>query len=1451
MIESKRKKLSIASLLMAMVITLTTILPGGIAYGDIKDDIKAEIVANTKVNDFGIKLEQEDWVLPGALDSGKTIKVSGNLEILRGSNPSDTSTNLTRKGDEIDIWIGQSFPIFKEYSGDLYLNNDPQPENYLGQVKFYYDSGTQKLRLKMIFDDHPTDSTLKVTTLDDLSKHGDGIDIFFMAEMSYGKKAEDIPEMGEEFILYDKTYTIMPNPSDFATGITKSGAPNYADQTIEWTTTLNPHRKATSKKLSLSGYTFRDDLTSVGEYVDGSFQLTHEDGVTAFDFTRLSTASNVLAYKFEDGLPEGNVTVKFKTKIDPTLLNIGLQYNTDSKGKKTPVSDPNATVTNTAELTKEGFDKGSDTAKVQLIPERIQKTGKSTGGLLKDREIRWTILVNKNSEKLKNAFVLDPMPTSDPLGQLRFVSYKIYRDKDRDGTYEVEEPEVKSQPAGDKYPLGDIDYPVKLEIVTKVNDSTDTTLEEVKYTNKATLISDEITDENVAYDESTVGIGVNVLKKTASLGSPKDSTIKWTLTLDKGGQTLNDLSIMEVFIYDQHINWKRPFSTLVFGAGITDAEKTAVEELYKTKHEYKTEAGTTYETEGKQMKFSKYVDSSYDISKTRVIPIHEGTNRVGEVVFFDIDDSVDKVDINLTSKVVGLTKQSELSSVAEIRNTATLLQGAKKITEAAVNAKITTAPMWKDSMMRTAHGDYSISAEFAKLLAKEQIAGSATHLNPDASDYEAKRAAARTTYNYEDNTIIYRLSFNSPGVNYETREVFDGTSLTTYKDKEIIYTDILPEGWDFVEITSGEEYLMYIGNVGDGAKVLLPGTPTKTTASDENLVIEKTKVDGRNAMHFKFTNLKKSYVIFVKAKPSEETLKQYLQNEKSTFVFNEFNFKNPFGTDYLAKMKNYALIEFDQVLEKNVDGKTYESLGLATWTIDYKPFGSTQKDVVLIDKLPEGINLPRDNEGNVIDEFEIPGKGKVPTFTMEKTKLKSDGTYESLSTPEFVTIAFENSDKDFVAGKNVLYNPDTRKLSFFIPDGTDGYRLTYHTFNEGSPGITVKNEVEAKGFTKDLKKVVKELYISEASYGAQEKLGAKIEITKIDATTKAPIKTKDATFVIYPIKDDGVVDETKQIAKGTTDENGKLVFRAIPPGRFGNPVRYVLKEFVAPEGYKLDNTEYKFTITRDSEGNYKAKFDTTSNHEITIENTTEDVPSGNLEVSKKVVDGDNGQVFEFKMEQLTGGEYDFAIINGRVTVKTGKIKQGDTFEMKHGDTLFINNMTPGTKVVIKETPVAYYDPYITVNGGTKTKKTDGKSPEVTIEDGKTATIAYENKFVDGKGGPSDPGGGDPKPKPPTPPTDPKPPTEEPIVPPVTPGGGPGGGGGGGISDETIGDDGVPKANRDKDGDDKTTRIQGAPKTGLPYRSLFRETLGQSLLYSATLMLAIVFVQNESARRRKF
>ena len=117
-----------------------------------------------------------------------------------------------------------------------------------------------------------------------------------------------------------------------------------------------------------------------------------------------------------------------------------------------------------------------------------------------------------------------------------------------------------------------------------------------------------------------------------------------------------------------------------------------------------------------------------------------------------------------------------------------------------------------------------------------------------------------------------------------------------------------------------------------------------------------------------------------------------------------------------------------------------------------------------------------------------------------------------------------------------------------------------------------------------------------------------LEITKKDAHDD--ILLMGAGYRLYD-------SNGEQIQEGYTDATGKLVFENLPSGS------YKYKEFKAPKGFELDETEYTFSVTA---------------QELHVKHTREDVRrTGTLQVTKKDANGSLLSGAAFLLEFSTDG----------------------------------------------------------------------------------------------------------------------------------------------------------------------------------------------------------------------
>ena len=131
-------------------------------------------------------------------------------------------------------------------------------------------------------------------------------------------------------------------------------------------------------------------------------------------------------------------------------------------------------------------------------------------------------------------------------------------------------------------------------------------------------------------------------------------------------------------------------------------------------------------------------------------------------------------------------------------------------------------------------------------------------------------------------------------------------------------------------------------------------------------------------------------------------------------------------------------------------------------------------------------------------------------------------------------------------------------------DGTLTFELRYGKYTvaeyEAPEGYVLDDTPYAFEITEDGQKLTVDM--------ANTKIKGKIVISKMDADSEKHLP--DAGFRIYAADGETVVKE------GRTDKNGKCEFEL----EFG---KYYYQEFDAPDGYKIDDTKYEFSISEDGQ----------------------------------------------------------------------------------------------------------------------------------------------------------------------------------------------------------------------------------------------------------------------------
>ncbi len=460
----------------------------------------------------------------------------------------------------------------------------------------------------------------------------------------------------------------------------------------------------------------------------------------------------------------------------------------------------------------------------------------------------------------------------------------------------------------------------------------------------------------------------------------------------------------------------------------------------------------------------KYVYGSFSGEGLRVTvhPIMEDGNRVADLLEI----------VDFPSTATTFTFESQIlnpdiyagNKTQNVYNTATLFSGNAKLNEAKATVGYPS-----------------------NMLAKEMLKRGTDPL----TGVNNKTTDANEGFDYKDKSVIFRLSVNADGMDLTNMPIdADGTKMGT-----ATLTDTLPKGWKFAKFDTGKDYLIFAN-----------GSTTPTTL--DTSILEAKFIEGTEdtvaTATFTFEKLDKSYVILIKARPTNDTLAGYFDSNEKTTVTNNLSLKTENWEPGISTKQDVTINS--EILNKTL---SIPRAGELLWTVDYKPYDLDHQGARIEDTLPPGIDLRTDSQGKLLID------GNINIYEMT---LKADGSYTQGENPI-----------ELVLGKDISYDNAGRILTFNIPDSAKAYRFTYVTDITGEPG-TISNQVKLYGSSGEQQGTDKPYVITAADGSATLQRSGWIEITK----TGAKGNLAGAEFTVF------AKDGTTVIRKGVTGSNGKV-----------------------------------------------------------------------------------------------------------------------------------------------------------------------------------------------------------------------------------------------------------------------------------------------------------------------
>ncbi|WP_306826276.1 prealbumin-like fold domain-containing protein [Gleimia europaea] len=878
------------------------------------------------------------------------------------------------------------------------------------------------------------------------------IAVTFTGEFSAAAGEGSEPGSQQDVVkIFDKDYKLPKVVEEINYNFTKKGGivdPAKRDE-ILWTVEVN---KKSNTGKNLAGEKFTDDLSGVGEYVDGSFKVneTAVDGV-------YNAETKTLTYEFPEGFDQPKATIAFATKVaDPKIPE----------------------VKNVAKLSYSHEDFKTAEAKVPVYQK--PKISKSFSGVEVDKDtgdkaMIWTIVAGTPYFNYGSAWVGDILRTElgdqkAPKRQELTVEHSL---SGKDGDWKlvseenIETLSAEGAKAFPKFPAGkDAPCPNTSAYTKEVYDlglgwNAGTREADPKYKELQNhwLFIKELNGQyrftvKLIFDKDDE---VGKLQNDAEIHTCGDVIFPVTPPVYSGEATITKKAL-KTYENDVLNQGNIPWSITTDFSKVFPSEHRYVYELfyYGSEDGYKNEKGLNVKdaalpegtleallkgVDGKTVvNFNQnYLDGSLEPGEgdnlaAKTFPLfNEEGKQVGELVQISGFTEVKSYSFKLKTHVRDLLDlMGESGSYSKTyKNTAVLVTGNGDSLKALKSS-----------------AKYELEG---RLLDKYTIESDTDLNNIDNVSKNGWDSGYRDfvtgvplvdetkTFNYKDRTAMFRIDVNPTGLKFSEYANSVGAS-GKWVSKNWSVTDVLPEGLSLVPLTKGgsDYFAIYEadpitpGFIDHGGVTVADSTDfvtfmpsarakKKVTADEAKVTFDKDKLTW-NFSDYEGT----PYFIVVKAQMSEEVFSTLVKNavqskfetyrNKVSLKADDKNLAND-GAD--LKIKPYLLTKEDP----KVNGSKLD------WTFTYKPFDQDFKDVVIEDELDKNIAISLDEEGQPnLDDFKV----------RRSNELLENGDYKNLTKAEdgkedsAVVKLVKGDPKDGEVG--ISYDAATHKILFKLPN---------------------------------------------------------------------------------------------------------------------------------------------------------------------------------------------------------------------------------------------------------------------------------------------------------------------------------------------------------------------------------------------------------------------------------
>lgn len=1002
------------------------------------------------------------------------------------------------------------------------------------------------------------------------------VSVVFTGEFKAVKNIQENPGSPDSVIaVFDKQLKPRVESEKITYEFTKTGkiADPVTREAIEWSLTVKKNSKSGS---SLAGEVFTDNLSQVGELIDGSFKVNGEAVSGAYD-----SDTKVLSYTFPEDFAKPTATITFSTKVaDPTVNSIKNTATLKVSNEETKKAE------HTVPLYKRpGISKGF---------ERVEFDQES-----QEKSLIWTVVAGTPHFNYGPAWVGDILHAQLD-GQVPPKRQELVVERSmtgENGTWEkVSEFEVLDPDAAKNFPVfpqgADTSCPDVSAYDKEVYDlgigwhpgtrpAADSSYYELQnhwafipelhgqYRFTVKLVYDEDTEVGQLKNDAEIHIcgdtvypasspvysGVGTISKRGLKSYNTDflnqGIIPWSVTVDFTKVLPgDDRFVYEAFYYGSEEDFAKEEGIHADG----DFPVGTVEKLLeKDNGEYRVNF------------HQRFVPGSLELSEEaqlsdKTFALRNGAGeQIGELVQISGFNDAKSYTFKLQTRAQDLLDMIEASQVGKFssryKNTAVLAVGSGE------TLKLLPASDYYDIEGRLLDKyvlEYDTDLDSLTSVSKNGWSSSYRDYLTGIPQVDPGK-----TFNYKDRTAFFRIDVNPLGLKWAEYvkslglpSDFDMSSLTV--------SDVLPDGFSLepIDAAGSDLFAIYEADPLSPAfidySITYPGSPQFNTYMPPGKATKRVSATeagvsfDRDALTWNFQNYQgKPYFIVIKAKMSEDAFSDLVRNAaqaKSETYTNKVSLSAN-GRDLAKATADLELLPY--LLIKD-DPKVEDST--LNWTFTYKPFDQDFRDVVLKDILDPNIAISLDDQGEpVLSDFTI----------TRSNELQENGEYANFSDVTPV----HGKPQDGEVG--LSYDSVNHAILFTLPDtpastAPSAYRVEYPSYLRviNPDAESIINHVEASASNVAIS-ASGEGKLQTQSYAAFARLSGTpyVALKKIDEGGQA---LADAVF--------SYVDASGETVNTVSNKDGMVYAVNLPE----NSV--TITELTAPEGFTKLSTPIVISV---------------------------------------------------------------------------------------------------------------------------------------------------------------------------------------------------------------------------------------------------------------------------------